>query len=364
MRVAIIGAGMTGASAASQLRAAGAEVVVFDKARGPGGRMTSKRLAQADMAMPPSSLDLGAQYFTVRHPRFALVLQDWLARGVAQRWDFQPYIWQHGLLLPSNDSEQRYVGTPVMHQLVKNLLADTEQHYECRITELAFSQSSFSSQHGGEWTLSSAEGASYPGFDALLLTCPPEQCRQLLGADALSAQIPAALLLPVWAVALELDSAVDSPADAIFVKEGPLSWCARQTAKPGRHGMPEQWIIHLTPASSTDLLEASTEQVAALAQREFSRIIGQNVSVRQAWCHRWLYASVNAGHAPPGVLTDAKRQLVLAGDWSLGGRVENAFLAGVQAATWLRSGQTGAADLSAPGHDSMLAAEHFAPPLG
>jgi len=71
MRVAIIGAGMTGASAASQLRAAGAEVVVFDKARGPGGRMTSKRLVSDNTALAQSSLDLGAQYFTVRHPRFA-----------------------------------------------------------------------------------------------------------------------------------------------------------------------------------------------------------------------------------------------------------------------------------------------------
>lgn len=358
MRVAIIGAGMAGASAARQLRQAGVDVVVFDKARGPGGRMTSKRMASAEQNLPLYSLDFGAQYFTVRHPLFAATVQGWLIHGIAQRWDFQPYIWQHGLLLPSNDSEQRYVGTPVMHQLVRSLLADTEQHYDCRITELTFSQSSFSSQHGGEWTLSSAEGASYPGFDAVILTCPPEQCRQMLGSNPLAAQIPAAVLLPVWAVALELDCAVQSPADGIFVKAGPLSWCARQNAKPARHGMPEHWIIHFNNASSTDLLEASPEELAALAQREFSLIIGQSVSVRQAWCHRWLYTSVNTGQSCPGLIVDAASKLVLAGDWSLGGRVENAFLAGVHAAARLLPAQIAAPDLSVPRHDFMLAPQH------
>lgn len=358
MRVAIIGAGMAGASAANQLRQAGVTVVVFDKARGPGGRMTSKRMTSDDQALIRCSLDFGAQYFTVRHPLFAATLQDWLIHGIAQRWDFQPFIWKHGLLLPSNDNEQRYVGTPVMHQLVRSLLANTEQHYDCRITELTFSQSSFSSQHGGEWTLSSAEGASYPGFDAVVLTCPPEQCRQLLGSHPLAAQIPAALLLPVWAVGLELESPVQSSADGIFVKEGPLSWCARQNAKPARQGMPEQWIIHFNTASSTDLLEASPEELAALAQREFSLIIGQSVSVRQAWCHRWLYASVDAGQVSPGLLADSETKMVLAGDWSLGGRVENAFLAGVQAAARLLPEQIAAPDLSVSLHDSMLAPQH------
>jgi predicted NAD/FAD-dependent oxidoreductase len=35
------------------------------------------------------------------------------------------------------------------------------------------------------------------------------------------------------------------------------------------------------------------------------------------------------------LLTDKTQQLILAGDWSLGGRVENAYLAGQQAAAIL-----------------------------
>lgn len=355
MRVAIIGAGMTGASAASALADAGAEVTVFDKGRGPGGRMSSKRLPQDDTSSGYLQLDMGAQYFTARHPWFLRQVRQWQQQGVVQRWDFAPHVWQHALLLPSDDETTRYVGTPAMHQMLRAQLGTMMQHYSCQVTELSYSLSSFSSQQAGEWTVSTADGASYAGFDALLLTCPPEQCRKLLATHPLTEQLPADLLLPCWAVAIELAAPVTHPAVGIFGKSGVLSWCARHNAKPGRPALAEHWVLHLNASSSLQLLEATPEEVAAVAEQAFSQIIGQKLQVTSALCHRWLYASYNAEVAPPGVLSDPAQQLVVAGDWSLGGRVENAWLAGVMAASRLLHDQIEAPDLSATTADFMLA---------
>ena len=41
--IAVIGAGMAGLSCARHLQEAGCRVTVFDKARGPGGRMSTRR---------------------------------------------------------------------------------------------------------------------------------------------------------------------------------------------------------------------------------------------------------------------------------------------------------------------------------
>ena len=57
--IAIIGTGIAGLSAAQALIAAGQNVELFDKSRGSGGRMASKRT-------DAGSVDLGAQYFTAR----------------------------------------------------------------------------------------------------------------------------------------------------------------------------------------------------------------------------------------------------------------------------------------------------------
>ena len=57
MKVAIIGAGIAGLTAARELVERGAQVKVFEKARGLGGRLSTKRLVWG-------KLDIGAQYFT------------------------------------------------------------------------------------------------------------------------------------------------------------------------------------------------------------------------------------------------------------------------------------------------------------
>jgi renalase len=61
--IAIIGAGIAGLSAANFLQKAAHVIHLFDKSRGSGGRMSSKR---SDVGV----LDLGAQYFTARDRRF------------------------------------------------------------------------------------------------------------------------------------------------------------------------------------------------------------------------------------------------------------------------------------------------------
>ncbi|MGH8355151.1 MAG: FAD-dependent oxidoreductase, partial [Pseudomonas sp.] len=72
--IAIIGTGIAGLSAAQALHAAGHAVQLFDKSRGSGGRMASKR-------SDAGALDLGAQYFTARDRRFVEAVQQWNTRG-------------------------------------------------------------------------------------------------------------------------------------------------------------------------------------------------------------------------------------------------------------------------------------------
>lgn len=72
--IAIIGTGLAGLSAARRLHEAGLPVQLFDKSRGSGGRMSSKR---SDCG----SLDLGAQYFTARDRQFSTAVQHWQAQA-------------------------------------------------------------------------------------------------------------------------------------------------------------------------------------------------------------------------------------------------------------------------------------------
>ena len=58
--IAVIGAGIAGLSCATQLQEAGLKVSVFDKSRGPGGRMSTRR-------GDDWQCDHGAQYLSLIH---------------------------------------------------------------------------------------------------------------------------------------------------------------------------------------------------------------------------------------------------------------------------------------------------------
>ena len=73
-RVLIVGAGMAGLTAAHSLREAGADSILLDKGRKPGGRMATRSVGTA-------RFDHGAQHFGARDPQFRFVVDEWSTAG-------------------------------------------------------------------------------------------------------------------------------------------------------------------------------------------------------------------------------------------------------------------------------------------
>lgn len=83
VRIGIVGAGMAGLSCAQELRRKGHDTVSFDKGRGPGGRMSTRRI---DTPPAQTAFDYGVQYFTVRDPAFVTQVATWVMDGHVARW--------------------------------------------------------------------------------------------------------------------------------------------------------------------------------------------------------------------------------------------------------------------------------------
>jgi predicted NAD/FAD-dependent oxidoreductase len=108
--IAIIGAGISGLMAATYLAEKGKNSVLFDKGRGPGGRMSTRRFGEF-------RLDHGAQFFTVRDPRFEKYVQSWEKAGVAK-------IWCKGFS-GTGDGHPRFCGTEGMNSIPKWLAGNS-----------------------------------------------------------------------------------------------------------------------------------------------------------------------------------------------------------------------------------------------
>jgi predicted NAD/FAD-dependent oxidoreductase len=120
-------------------------------------------------------------------------------------------------------------------------------------------------------------------------------------------------------------------ADIIRFAAGPVSWAARNTAKPGRRGT-ESWVIHASPARSRALLDRPKEAVADVLLADFFAASGAcPVAPVHLDAHRWLYA-LPAARKFEAPLFDRHLRIGLAGDYLHSARVEGAWLCGRQLA--------------------------------
>ena len=316
--IAIIGTGIAGLSAARALRDAGHAVQLFDKSRGSGGRMSSKR-------SDAGALDMGAQYFTARDRRFVNEVQRWQSNGWAEQWKPQLYNFKSGQLTPSPDEQIRWVGTPHMSAITRALLDDLPVQFGCRITEV------FQGKH--HWNLLDADGGNHGPFSHVIIATPAPQATALLAAAPKLASAAAGVKMdPTWAIALAFDKPLETPMEGCFVQDSPLDWLARNRSKPGRDASLDTWVLHATSAWSKEHLDLSKEAVIEHLHGAFAELLQSAMPAPSfSLAHRWLYARPSSAHEF-GVLADADLGLYVCGDWCLSGRVEGAWLSGQEAA--------------------------------
>lgn len=318
--VCVIGAGWAGVSAASRLQTAGLDVVVLEKARGPGGRCSTRR-------QDGFAFDHGAQYFTARSAEFRAAVRGWTRQGLLASWEPRMQVFGERPDSAGSRPDARHVGTPGMNAVVKHLGRDLDCRFSSRVDAI--------SREGKAWVLRLADQAADLASRSLVVTAPPEQSANLLdGHSPLAATVRAVPMNPCWALMLGYAHPIRADFDAAFDNEGPLAWLARNSSKPGREG--EAWLLHANAEWSIRHLEQEAEWVAKELLNAFHQRLpaaaGFSPSLISA--HRWRYA-LAPEPLEQDCLVDADRGLVLAGDWCAGNRIEGAWLSGQAAAKTL-----------------------------
>ncbi|MCZ8178936.1 MAG: FAD-dependent oxidoreductase [Rhizobium sp.] len=314
--IAIIGAGIAGITLARATSPA-ADVTIFEKSRGLGGRMANRR-------REGFAFDHGAQYFTARSPAFRSVAEGAVEAGNAGIWPNAVHtLTADGLVNDSRPPEPRYIGLPSMSGLANGLADGLQIRKEATVAALKRAEDG--------WSLTDSEGQDLGRFDLVISTAPAPQTSRLMpeafsGREALaSVRISGCFTLMIG-----LNGPLDLGFEAARIEAPVLSWIAVEASKPGRSGR-----TALTIHSRNDWAEANLERDRSEVQAEMlqslKQLLGRDFSTA-AWIdlHRWRYANVEK---PVGqsFLFDAALGLGACGDWCLGNRVE----AAVESATAL-----------------------------
>ena len=305
MRIAIIGAGMAGVACADGLVGLGHRVSLFDKGRGAGGRMSTRRLATP---LGEAGFDHGAQYFTARSPRFHALALDWQRRGIAARWPAAgPDAW---------------VGTPAMNVVVRDMSLRHDIAYDQQIQGIV--------RHADGWQL---VGAANPDdrFDAVVVAVPAEQSASILGLHDLDMARHALLARsqPCWTAMFAFDAPLGFARDVIR-DSGIIGWAARNNAKPGRSAI-EAWVVQASAPWSAGHIDSAKDDIeGALLEALLAEIGCKPLQPVASAVHRWRYA-LSAGTGA-GALWNPDRGIGVCGDWLLGPRVECAWQSGTMLA--------------------------------
>ena len=308
MRITVIGAGLSGLVAARSLASSGHSVVVLDKGRGVGGRLATRRIGEA-------VFDHGAQFFTVRDPKFQALVDGWLAAGVVR-------VWCHGFGA-EQDGFPRYVGSAGMTSIAKHLATGLD----VRTSSLVFSV--LPAANGG-WTTTLDTGEAFDS-DAVILTAPIPQSFGFAFTGGV--EFPEELRTIDYdrtlglLVALDGPPAIPSPG-ALQNPDGVFSFVGDNQAK-GISPVPAV-TFHANPQWSAEHWDTPHDKAEELLRSAAGAYLG-NASILASNFKRWRFATPQRNW-PDRFWSNDAGNMVVAGDAFAGPRVEGAALSGLAAA--------------------------------
>jgi len=311
----------------------GKEVLILDKARNSGGRLSTRR-------HPLFSFDHGAQFFTAKDTEFLQIVQSGLNNSEITT-------------LTHPQKGKIYIGNPVFHPFISRLKEQFHVEQNALVTQINKSPDKLNEK----WQIS-IEGRQIIHAKNLILTMPAQQTEALLPnyLHALKKTALQAEFLPCIAAMAGIEI---SASDVTLVNpENPellpllhesevISWSiAKWSHNSAQDAAYLSVMIHANPQFSERYLEQDadisadklwSEWLSSIPNSHNFNISALPTHISYLKGHRWRYAKVSKVVNESHPFVDPSHSIALAGDWLQGPRIESAWISGRNAALSLLS---------------------------
>ena len=328
-KLAIVGTGMSGLACADCL-GQHFEISLFDKSRGLGGRLSTRR-GEAH------TFDHGAQYFRASTESFANWLEPFEGGGHLQTWTPRHvYFRGNGSRRARPDNSSKLVFVSGMNAIGKVLLANRPNwklYLDCKVDLVTGNAGKIFLHCGAEL---------FGPFAHVALAMPPIQVQALVAPNiAFADALNSAQMIGCHSLMLGFGNqeAPDMDWDCAHFEDEILGFSAVNSTKPGRGGG-LALVVQTKHQWSDAHIEDDLDTVSSIIKQRFERITGIKTDASgYNQVHRWRYASSKnaaASEVNPYLL-DESMGVSATGDWCRGSKVEDAFLSGSALAAQLIS---------------------------
>ena len=289
---------MAGLSAANELVKNGHQVVVLDKGRGVGGRMSTRTINEA-------KADHGAQYFSAKNLEFQELISKLQSENIVAEW-----------MIPQRENV-RYVGGKGMNTIPKKIAQNLNVVLNEKVVLIS----------GNE--VKTESGSTY-SFDNLIITIPIPQITDLFNqskikiSDQDQAVFDSIYYDPCIAVMAVLNQPTDIVGGGIILDNQPVAWIADNFQK-GITQTPTA-TLHASASYSAKHFDDDLQNVAKDMLSSVNQyVIPENVQSFQV--HRWKFSNAVERYDKPFYQLE-NQNIFLGGDGFGMGNVEGAFLSG------------------------------------
>ena len=314
-KVAIIGAGISGLALANKLQN-DFEVVVFEKSRGYGGRIATRRSGEF-------IFDHGAQFFKAKTEEFRDFIKPMLDQNIIDIWKARFVEIDDGKITNDRiwgDNPSNYVGIPSMNAIGKYMASSLDVRLSMKVANVS---------KGTKWELFSDTNDKIGEFDWVISAIPPKQAIDIIpDVTKLYSQISGYKMLACFSLMLGYEEQMDIGFDTALIKGADISWLSVNSSKPSSVSN-STFLIHSTNKWASQNIDKDRDWVKSYLCNELSNLIPiKTESANYIGLQGWRYANIKKQNNNNEYFLDKENKFGLCGDWFVQGRIEAAFLSG------------------------------------
>ncbi|CAA6804492.1 MAG: Putative NAD/FAD-dependent oxidoreductase [uncultured Sulfurovum sp.] len=285
MNVAIIGAGFAGSYLAHRLHKKNINVTLFEKSRGPGGRMATRR----DNSF---QINHGCMGFSPSKLGFKVFCEDLVNDGIINKKDNNHYY------------------TNQMNSVLKHLSKDVHVQNKTHIKSIKYLNA--------EYILRDQNNKDYEGFNFIIMTIPPAQILALNSNFKSTNNAPLSKVTFDSVVTLALYGSEVKNLDKVRLSS------LKNLAKLSIQNE-ESLVLHMNAAFSNEYNNLTKKVLEPLLIQEIQKVLPHfNIQKYGHFTHLWKYGFTKKPYGEPYIYDEEKNYAICA-DWLNGKNVEDAY---------------------------------------
>ena len=312
-KFAVIGAGITGITLANLLQKK-VNLTVFEKSRGVGGRMATRRAE-------PYQFNHGTQYFKIENKEFKDFLQPLMLNKIIKplETNYVEILNKKVIKRTKIYNQKYYTADTNMNSVVKYLINNNFFiKLLCKIEKTI--------KKNDKWFIIDSENLSYGPYDWLFITIPSNQAIEILNNDFKFLDIIKKLKMrSCFSLMLGFDKIKEFDFDTALFLEEDIQWLSIS-----KKILEKKEYYNLLINSSYNFAEqninGSKDRISGYLLKQVSDILKCELNdYKHKALHFWKYA-MSENNNNLGSLLDEDLKIIVCGDWCMNGKVEGGFL--------------------------------------